>query len=1756
VGLVPPSLERYCYFHAQTSAILQLFPLPDHSIVSVSANAIRMHSKGGVLRMASRSRRLIDITCAEIIDAKSGLMIVGLGSGAVTPCHLFMYNLALNRVGQTCFFRFTRQTGYPCSTLVCPDHKCIVVGTTAGYLLMFDIVSLAVIAPPRNICAGPILSLTLCNDSVLVTGSAVPFTPPPLSTAILAAAEVLVPKHEGDPSKDNGNGSSGAASDAGSVSSLLADASKSNPRMPKMTHDVATKTMRDADIARKQLNTIFTAGPHGGHGSLAQLRKASNIGVNDPIHGNTGLLLKAHAILSPDVVSHVVSLTTKAVLAPRLPVLPHTLLFGQELENDLLYDTSDEEEYAGEEGVNETETSESQHAPSPGEVKHSPASGDAELSTTDPESNPTSETARLGEDAVKPKPKSTLRVDNVEEFRPSTTLPVSANAAADANPAVEAPVEDYSPMPCIATTTFNEYRTDGMSKTRIVSLAPQGFVHVGNFRPDSQDVSYGCSISAFILRAGLGATATTVATSSSGQLIAVADNTGFVELFGWKSKRGSVQQHTTADSAIAANASSSSSSLLTAHGEFIPSHLQGKVVDSDPTPGTGDESQPSEFVVNFDSRPTPFAAVPRNLLTEAEGGYKAGTAIPQYIMLDPNCPGHRQIADNADATMLGYIPLHAIPMPDPETRDELRQSVLMQGIYAYAPTQPASLIVGPAAQTISWQPPLAPIDASLIPGLRQQGYMRTAPLSKDTKFIRNHLASTAKFTVPVTAATRLRLAKEVTTRSFAELLSSPLRREMTVLPEYARVTVTVPKFGLEALDFSQYNLTPLTGLTNFLPNSYCNALLQAAFYTPVFRQAVMAHTCIRETCVTCELGFLFHLLEGYDGYIVLSENFAANANMQTKSWPPATPNSTADPESQATSVGQTQSKMEKSLVPAPKQPSRMRTVEARNFLRMLKNVVHAQTLGLLDPVEPSAELMLAVKSQDFVRFLLSCLEKEACDFLRSLDEKVRDYETSSSRHAQQSSSSQGSIPSQAAEQHKISLQVTRNNFVSSPSDLFELRWLAHFDCPAGRHQWSKPNSSFSIKLTYPTTKTAIPFTDLLQNSLCESSARRVWCEPCNCFQQLNMKRLLTSLPNILCIACNVDTDAELDLWRVAPPSSRTAGVTPVSLFGNATASNSGSGNTGSESAHPSSEPSGEKRDEKSSEPPLSPMSAEEVYYSQVAAPLNPQAVPPPPYDPMFFPASPFEAVGPAFNNDLETNAWSWLPLAIKVVVTPPCEKPLPTSASSFVAGLASQNQASSGKDAKGHSGRSQPKWNAQESTDASRSSSTEPAATILSKHDPLLAAALAQGCNVKIKRIDSITELNEALVESYSKLKEDFAQARAAASHEEPKSHKYSTAEPIAGSSYWTAVYRLGTVVSHITDPPEKNSPLNSVNGEHLITHAIVSSRDLKLYRSRNVLIGSEENDETGLDPKKIEASRPGWFIFNDFVITKSTAREAVNFAHVWKLPCALQFFRIDSVGAHHNRLLLHRIGRLQVLRRARIHNFLYVEALRLNTRRPQASRYVKSFEPLLPNEQVNRGDRFAIDCEFVATALEERSPDGKITRPARHALARVTVVRGSGPKKGTPLIDYFIRSTESVADYLTRYSGISSGDLDVNTSTHHLTTLKAVYLTLYALVSRGAVFVGHGLQADFRMLNICVPPEQILDTVTLFSQQGRLLSLKFLAAHVLGKQIQQKTHDSLEDSVTALELVDKYEELQAQGRLEATIESLYETGRATNWQV
>ncbi|GAA5954496.1 hypothetical protein JCM21900_005967 [Sporobolomyces salmonicolor] len=298
------------------------------------------------------------------------------------------------------------------------------------------------------------------------------------------------------------------------------------------------------------------------------------------------------------------------------------------------------------------------------------------------------------------------------------------------------------------------------------------------------------------------------------------------------------------------------------------------------------------------------------------------------------------------------------------------------------------------------------------------------------------------------------------------------------------------------------------------------------------------------------------------------------------------------------------------------------------------------------------------------------------------------------------------------------------------------------------------------------------------------------------------------------------------------------------------------------------------------------------------------------------------------------------------------------------------------------------------------------------------------------------------------------------------------------------------------------------------------------------------------------EETTPGssWHVFNDFLVRSISEQEALSFPANWKIPAVLFYERVDSKEMLDFTSLPLK-GDPAIL----------CEDITISKNR---DRSLIKHEPFRSEELPRRGTLVSIDAEFVSLQQEEAEfhSDGtkKVIRPSRMTLARVSVLRGEGPDTGIPFIDDHIHTSEPVVDYLTEFSGIRAGDLDPFSSRHTLVPLKVAYKKLRMLVDLGCVFIGHGLNKDFRIINIYIPPEQIIDTVNIYHlpHRQRKLSLRFLAWAVLHSAIQSDTHDSIEDARTALQLYEHHNRLEAEGTWEETLEEVYQQGKQTNFKV
>lgn len=304
------------------------------------------------------------------------------------------------------------------------------------------------------------------------------------------------------------------------------------------------------------------------------------------------------------------------------------------------------------------------------------------------------------------------------------------------------------------------------------------------------------------------------------------------------------------------------------------------------------------------------------------------------------------------------------------------------------------------------------------------------------------------------------------------------------------------------------------------------------------------------------------------------------------------------------------------------------------------------------------------------------------------------------------------------------------------------------------------------------------------------------------------------------------------------------------------------------------------------------------------------------------------------------------------------------------------------------------------------------------------------------------------------------------------------------------------------------------------------------------------------------------WYLFNDFHVKAIPSEEALSFNTTWKTPTVITY----QLKAANNQLD-HR-WKQSLDTRLLYLDLQYVSppaSQTLTNETPRPDQTTKTYRTLDPQtEAVGPDTIIALDTEFVQISQPEieMNSDGerKIIRPITHALARTSIVRGAGMDEGLPFIDDYITIHDKVVDYLTSYSGITPEDLDPTMAPmkgHNLVPLKLAYKKLWILLNLGCKFLGHGLKQDFRVINIHVPKSQVIDTSNIFFIKERLrkLSLQFLAHTLLKEDIQQETHDSIEDARTALRLYKKYREFEEAGILETMLQEIYSKGVASNFR-
>lgn len=136
-------------------------------------------------------------------------------------------------------------------------------------------------------------------------------------------------------------------------------------------------------------------------------------------------------------------------------------------------------------------------------------------------------------------------------------------------------------------------------------------------------------------------------------------------------------------------------------------------------------------------------------------------------------------------------------------------------------------------------------------------------------------------------------------------------------------------------------------------------------------------------------------------------------------------------------------------------------------------------------------------------------------------------------------------------------------------------------------------------------------------------------------------------------------------------------------------------------------------------------------------------------------------------------------------------------------------------------------------------------------------------------------------------------------------------------------------------------------------------------------------------------------------------------------------------------------------------------------------------------------------------------------------ALARVSVVNYTGDQ----VYDSYVLPLEPVTDYRTNVSGISAKHLK------HARPFKEVQTDIFNIIT-DRVIIGHSLRHDLEALMITHPQRDIRDTARHPPYRkmagGSSPRLKILASELLGTEIQEGEHSSIEDARACMMLFRK----------------------------
>nr|XP_012143234.1 PREDICTED: PAB-dependent poly(A)-specific ribonuclease subunit PAN2 isoform X4 [Megachile rotundata] len=329
---------------------------------------------------------------------------------------------------------------------------------------------------------------------------------------------------------------------------------------------------------------------------------------------------------------------------------------------------------------------------------------------------------------------------------------------------------------------------------------------------------------------------------------------------------------------------------------------------------------------------------------------------------------------------------------------------------------------------------------------------------------------------------------------------------------YRKIEVKYSRLGYDEFDFDQYNHTSFCGLEATLPNSYCNGMLQLLYYCESVRIALLSHSCQREFCLSCELGFLFHMLDTSRGLPCQAANFLRAFRTV--------------PEAAALGL------ILSDLHPEAKRKTNLiRLIQSWN--RFILHQIHYEILETRkrqQKEEEAARLKCGSQCPPFVYN-----EQDFPSILQDIGSRYRSHDEERKKRRKKEGDGKYMWITSKDKNNKKSIEENEvRDEETEISRLFGSEQMHIHRCLKCGQEATKHSIMLLCNLVYPELthpSEEVPFTSVLARSLRPEKITPAWCDSCQKFTPTLQSRQLTKLPQILALNCGLDTQQDKVFWQ-------------------------------------------------------------------------------------------------------------------------------------------------------------------------------------------------------------------------------------------------------------------------------------------------------------------------------------------------------------------------------------------------------------------------------------------------------------------------------------------------------------------------------------------------------------------------------------------------------------------------------------------------